>query len=266
MISAGRFTVSAAEVSNMSARGAQDVLAELWSASRYDAYLATETVVLVATGTTVLPLPLDFDHEQTLTVYNAAGTARDRAQAGNNQAITLASADTSGDGAYVGKFLFLLAGTGAGQYNEVTDYTGATKIASLTHAWSTNPDSTSDYLVANFLQTLRRWPGDAVPITAPNIPAVYRIAGYTLTTYPPADHVYPVIMKYSPNLTMIDNTSLPFVTWLKRRLALVKQGIKVQTMLPYDDDRYTTELARWEQMKLQYGGSNATYGLVQRNR
>ena len=264
MISAGQLNVSYAQVSNMAARGAQDVLTELWAASRYDVLLTTETVVLVNTGTTVLPLPANFDHEQSLFVY--AGSNRDRAQTGNNQAITLASADSAGDSAYVGYLIFLLAGTGSGQVNQIIDYTSSTKIASLTSAWATNPDSTSDYLIATLNRDLLRWADDAVPVTAPGLPAVYRITGYQLTVWPPAAHIYPLRLTYAPNLTMLDNTGTPFIKWLKERMALVKQGIKVQTMLLFDDDRYTAELLRWEQMKLQYGGQNPTYGQVQRSR
>ena len=250
----------------MSARGAQDVLTELWAASRVDALLSTETVVLVTTGTSAVPLPPDYDHEQSLMVYFGYPPQRDRAQTGNNQAITLASADTAADGAYRGYVLFLVAGTGSGQYNQITDNTNSSKVVSLSHAWATNPDSTTDYLIATFNREVRRWSSDSVPVTVPDIPAVYRITGYQLTIWPPPDHIYPLILTYSPNLTMIDNTSTPFVKWLKERMVLVKQGIKVQTMALFDDDRYPAELARWEMMKMQYGGQNPTYAQVQRSR
>ena len=78
--------------------------------------------------------------------------------------------------------------------------------------------------------------------------------------------IYPIVLTYSPNLTMLDETGVPFVKWLKERMALVKQGIKVQTMLLFDDDRYQFELKRWEQMKSQYGAQNPTYGQVERSR
>ena len=266
MISAGRLNVSFTEVSNMAARGAQDVKTELWAASRADLLLATETLVLVTTGTSAFSVPPDFDHERSLVTYYGYPPQRDRAQAGNTQAITLAAGDGAADSAYIGYYLFLVAGTGSGQYNQITFNTSSTKVASLTHAWATNPDSTTDYLIATFSREVRRWSSDAVPVTVPGIPAVYRLTGYTLTIWPPPDHIYPILMTYMPNLTMIDETSTPFIKWLKERVSLVKQGIKVQTMLPSDDDRYLQELARWELMKLQYGGQNPTYGVVQRSR
>ncbi len=265
MITAGRYNVSYTDVANMAARGAQDVKTELWAASRYDVLLTTETVVLVTTGTSAFTVPPDFDHEQTLVVYHDGEGLRDRAQAGNNQAITLASADGAADGDYKGYYVFLLAGTGSGQYNQITDNLNATKVVSLTHAWSTNPDSTTDYLIGQFSRELTRY-GDRVPPTVPTIPSVYRITGYTLDVWPPPDHIYPIVVTYSPNLTMIDETSTPFIKWLKERVSLIKQGIRVQTMMLFDDDRYVAELARWEVMKAQYGAQNPTYGTCARHR
>lgn len=265
MISAGRLTVSFTEVSNMSVRGAQDVKTELWAASRYDALLATETLVLVTTGTSAFAVPPDFDHEGTLTIFDGSGGARDRAQTGNNQAITLSANDGASDGDYNGRFLFLLAGTGLGQYNQVTFNTNSTKVVSLTHAWATNPDSTTDYLIAQTSKLLTRY-GDMIPVATSYRPSVYRVVAETLTVYPPPDKIYPIIMQYAPNLTMIDETSASFIAWLKQRVALVKQGIKVQTLLLYDDDRYLAQLAIWEQMKVQYGAQNPIYSRVERNR
>ena len=265
MISAGQLNVSFTQVSNMAARGAQDVKTELWAASRVDQLLATETLVLVTTGTSAFAVPTDFDHEGTLTVFDAPGETRDRAQAGNNQAITLSSSDGAADDDYQGRFVFLLAGTGSGQWNQITNNRNSTKVVSLTHAWSTNPDSTTDYLIAQSSWVLTRY-GDQVPVMSRYRPNVYRLVGATMTLYPPPDKIYPIVMVYSPNLTMVDETSAIFVKWLKERMALIKQGIKVQTMLLFDDDRYQFELQRWEQMKSQYGAQNPTYGQMERSR
>lgn len=265
MMTAGRLNVSFTEVSNMSARGAQDVKTELWAASRYDILLTTETVVLVTTGTSAFAIPPDFDHEQTLLAFYGYDGLRGRAQAGNNQALTLAAGDSAADAVYNGRYVFLLAGTGLGQYNQITFNTNATKVVSLTHAWATNPDSTTDYLIAQFSRELSR-AGDALPVHVPGVPARYQIKGYSLSVWPPPDKIYPVVLTYSPNLTMIDETSTPFVKWLKERVALIKQGIRVQTMMLFDDDRYDKELVKWELMKTQYGAQNPTYSRVERSR
>ena len=222
-------------------------------------------MVLVTTGTSAFTVPPSFDHEQALVVYFAGEGLRDRAQAGNNQAITISSNDGAADDDYQGRFVFLLAGTGSGQWNQITNNRNSTKVVSLTHAWSTNPDSTTDYLIAQSSWVLTRY-GDQVPVMSRYRPNVYRLVGATMTLYPPPDKIYPIVMVYSPNLTMVDETSAIFVKWLKERMALIKQGIKVQTMLLFDDDRYQFELQRWEQMKSQYGAQNPTYGQMERSR
>ena len=263
MVSAGRLNVSFTEVSNMSARGAQDVKTELWAASRYDALLATETVVLVSTGTSAFALPPDYDHETAITIFDS--TLRDRAQSGTATSLTMSADDPASDGDYIGAYIFLLANTGSGQYNQITQNISATKVLSLTHAWATTPDSTTDYLVAQWSWALTRY-GDKLPIALKYRPSTYRIVGQALTLYPPPDRLYPCLLTYSPNLTMVDETRAIFLAWLKQRVALVKQGVKVQTMLVNDDDRYPAELQKWESMKLSYGAQNPIYGQVARSR
>lgn len=49
------------------------------------------------------------------------------------------------DDIYNGATVYITAGTGAGQFREITDYTGATKVADVSPAWSTVPDNTSNY-------------------------------------------------------------------------------------------------------------------------
>lgn len=258
MIESGRFNVSFTEVSNMATRGGQDVKTELWAASRFDALLASETVVVVTTGSSVFSLPADFDHEQNLRVYYGDGTYRGRAQTGNTSSITLQSTDASSDGTYNGLYIFTLANTGSSQYRQISQFTETTNIASVTSAWGTTPDSTTDYLIGARSYCLERQE-DCPPVYSAWTPKYYRIVGNVLTVWPPPDKVYPILMVYSPNLTRIDETSTLFVKWIRERVSLIKQGIKVKTMALYDDDRYPAELMRWEQMKAQYGAQNPTY-------
>lgn len=263
MISAGQFNVSSAQVLAMAARGAQDIKTELWTASRYDPFLTTETVVLVTTGNSVVDLPLDYDHEISLRVYD--GDVRGRAQAGLSQQITLASDESTDDQAYSGWYAFTLAGTGSAQYRQISRYTGATVIATVTVPWTTTPDSTTDYLVGSWWQPMKR--ADAVDFYARNgRPTRYRVTGQQLTVWPPPDKVYPILIEYGPNLTMIDESSSVFEKWLKYRRALVTQGIKVQTCLLHDTDRYEQQLAIWENMKARYGADGCQYDQVDGSR
>jgi len=51
------------------------------------------------------------------------------------------------DDFYNGMAVFVYGGTGAGQQRRVDDYTGATKTATVSPNWATNPDATSDVIV-----------------------------------------------------------------------------------------------------------------------
>jgi hypothetical protein len=69
------------------------------------------------------------------------------AQAGSNLTITLNSLASPDDDAYVGQNVFIRSGTGEDQVRTVTSYNGTTKVATTHHEWSTNPDSTSGYVM-----------------------------------------------------------------------------------------------------------------------
>jgi hypothetical protein len=68
------------------------------------------------------------------------------AQAGAASTITLAaSGPVATNSFYNGAFVLLTGGTGAGQSRVITGYVGSSKVATLSTAWTTNPDSTSTY-------------------------------------------------------------------------------------------------------------------------
>lgn len=69
------------------------------------------------------------------------------AQAGGASTITLASTASASDSLYVGAFVTILSGTGAGQTREISAYVGATRVATVSSVWTTPPDSTSAYAV-----------------------------------------------------------------------------------------------------------------------
>lgn len=69
------------------------------------------------------------------------------AQAGGVSTITLRSGASSVTDAYKYQAVVIIAGTGAGQTNQITGYNGSTKVATVETAWTTQPDSTSEYLV-----------------------------------------------------------------------------------------------------------------------
>jgi hypothetical protein len=65
------------------------------------------------------------------------------AQAGGASTVTVPSSASALDDYYNEHQVAIIGGTGQGQARMITDYVGATKVASVNRPWSTNPDSTS---------------------------------------------------------------------------------------------------------------------------
>lgn len=72
------------------------------------------------------------------------------AQAGSSNTITLKSASSATDDIYVGMFIEITAGTGAGQTRLCEDYVGSTKVLEVHPAWTTAPNNTSQYEISSF--------------------------------------------------------------------------------------------------------------------
>ena len=70
------------------------------------------------------------------------------AQAGTSSSITLdATGSSSTNDFYNYGVIEILAGTGASQSRQITDYNGTTKVATVDPAWTTNPSSDSQYTI-----------------------------------------------------------------------------------------------------------------------
>lgn len=78
---------------------------------------------------TVRPIPI------------ATGTA----QAGAAGTITLAAGEPAANDFYNGCFVGTTGGTGPGQVRRITDYAGATQVATVAPNWTTTPDVTTTY-------------------------------------------------------------------------------------------------------------------------
>jgi hypothetical protein len=61
--------------------------------------------------------------------------------------ITLDATASATDNVYNGSVAVITAGTAAGQARVITAYNGTTKVATITPAWATNPDTTSVYKI-----------------------------------------------------------------------------------------------------------------------
>lgn len=67
------------------------------------------------------------------------------AQSGGASSITLAVGASATNNYYNNLYIYIISGTGNGQYRRVSAYNGTTKVATLSTAWSVVPDNTSGY-------------------------------------------------------------------------------------------------------------------------
>jgi hypothetical protein len=71
------------------------------------------------------------------------------AQAGTSTTITLDSGASATDDIYNGSTITITGGTGVGQIRVISDYVGATKVATVSVAWTVTPDNTSIFSVTS---------------------------------------------------------------------------------------------------------------------
>lgn len=71
------------------------------------------------------------------------------AQAGGASTITLDSGASATDDIYNGATITITGGTGSGQIRVISDYVGSTKVATVSSAWTTQPDNTSIFSVSS---------------------------------------------------------------------------------------------------------------------
>lgn len=106
-----------------------------------------------------VPVPTDGKLAVALGAVAHAGTA----QAGAASSITLASTASAVDDAYNGMEVLITENQGAGQRRVITDYVGATRVATVSPAWSVNPNGTSLYEVGALAAELGSGKGAQYP-------------------------------------------------------------------------------------------------------
>lgn len=118
-----------------------------------------------ATG--LIPTPLTTGVP--ITDWIPTGWRQNTAQAGAGSTITLDASASATDSFYKYALVMILSGTGAGQARIITGYVGATKVATVTPAWVTNPSSSSVFVIMPLaLADIEAWlaTAPATPATA----------------------------------------------------------------------------------------------------
>lgn len=92
-----------------------------------------------------------------------SGWRKNTAQTGAASTITLDASASATDSLYKYSLIMILSGTGAGQARLITGYVGATKVATVTPSWTTNPSSDSVFaLMPLSLADVAAWQTAAV--------------------------------------------------------------------------------------------------------
>lgn len=86
-----------------------------------------------------------------LSSTSATSAVTGTAQAGASSSITLASGASSTTNIFRGATITTTGGTGDGQSRNITAYNGSTKVATVSPAWDTTPDSTTTYSIGGYM-------------------------------------------------------------------------------------------------------------------
>lgn len=243
----------------------QTIKTELWGICKTDKFLESETCLVANANTSLLSLPSDFDSEIRVLLYDADDSMRGTAQSGGAATITLAASFSATDTDIEGRYIFILDGTGEGQFGQILDYNDTTKVVTVTANWTTQPDSTSVYMIGIYHVVLTR--GDyRKPSQANARPRWYSRIGTNLYVYPGGDKLYGVILQYRANLTRLDEAGTLFIKHLRERRSLWLAGVKYYTAERYDDDRIAVFKATWEQAKMAYAAENVVYDRAEPHR
>lgn len=250
---------SASVVIDNAASFLENVKVQLWGASTTDKLLDTTAVLITVAGSSQVTLPTDFDHETELRVYDGPlDSNRGTLQAGTLTAVQLASTFTADAPSLIGSWFFTLSGPGASQGAQIATYSDTTKWATMDGTFVSSPTAATTYLVANDWWPLTKYDRySGVHYNGP--PVRYRMVATTTYVDPPSDQIYPIHLFYSANLTRLDDSGFVFVRHLRERRYYWLQGLKVETMGMFDDDRYEQELQKWQVVLQNYAGKNPVY-------
>ena len=259
----GQYAPSNSTIAEIIRDGLPQVLSEMAEASREEWLIATETAIILSTGNSVVALPANFGYEQEVRIYWANDDGRGTVAGSTSSSITLAAGAPGSDQAITGLYAFILQGTGATQYRQVTNYDGTTLVASLAVAFATNVDSTSTYLIGQHVYSVTRKDLVAstrayVPWTSAyrQLPSTYEVIGRTFRLHPAPDKDYPLVLEYIPQLTRLDVVSTDFVRLLRERYNTIVQGLRAFIADRFDDERAPAEKAKWEEVKAKYANQN----------
>lgn len=264
----GRVSPSATLISDATEHQFREVKSDITQRSSRHPALETQTPSATLAGQSRYTWPTDADDIRSLVYVEAPSTGswQDTSTGAGATSITLAAAFDQEEDNVKGKFIFIVGGTGAGQFAQIRVYTNSTKSATVDRTWTTNPTS-SVYVIGTYHRKLytfdKPWGYDAMqaPYQRGTPYHAAPVGREMWLDYVP-DRINALWWDYWANLDRLDEAGAVFVRHLRDYRSLWVQGIAVKTMQRYDEDRYQLELQVYQDMLNAYAGYSAGIGQV----
>lgn len=272
----GRVSPSAGDITTASEVYLQEVKADIYLAAPLHESLRTTAIIPVSVGISRYAWPTNAETIQSvqLVATSTEGSWQDTAQGGGASTITLASTFNQEEATVQGRMIYILSGTGSGQYAQIISYNNTTKIATIETAWATlnsswvSPDATSVYLLEQIRSKLYQYEKPIEFDTQmapfqPMIPTNATLVGKQIWLNTSPSQRLVLFVTYWYALDQLDEVSTLFTGHLRKFRNLWTQGVAVKVMQRYDEDRYVTESNIYQTMLKAYAGRASGIGQVQ---
>ena len=219
-------------------------------------------------GQTDYPWPTDAQAIRSVTLLDAPDAWRGTATAGASTTLTAAAdlveADTT---VFKGKYITITGGTGVDQIRQIITWVNATKVVTVSTAWTINPASGSTYAIAN--DHCKLW-DESKPFrhdlqAAPyglGYPRYGSMLGRNIWLSQAPDRAYILWWDYWYDLDRIDHAGTNFLRFIRDHADLIVEGVAAKVMDRYDDDRATNQLAKYNGLLANLAGGNAVVSQV----
>ena len=239
---AGQPAPSDAQVTDAIGNQFQEVKNDIKAKAGTHKLLLTSEVTVTAVGVRSYTQPSTVHEVKAIDVFDGPDAWRGTAQTGASASITLASTVGEDEASLQGKQVFTLSGTGSLQWKYITAWNNSTKVATVHSAWTTTPDSTTTYLVANYKRQVLNRSNDELRYDQYQFghttdPRLAALEGETLWLAQPPDKIYPLIWTYYKDIDQIDEDDSLFEKMLREWRSVFIEGVTAKSMVLHDDTR-----------------------------
>jgi hypothetical protein len=269
----GRVSPSSTQITDATTHFLRQVKSDIaMTMGRADVLIA-QRVSKVSIGVSRYAWPTDAMQIQAITLIDAPDTGywNSTATAGAATTITLSASFDQSESDVLGRFIFLLAGTGStaiDPFRQIIDYNNTTKVATVDASWTTNPASGTEYLIETGRYKL--WEIDK-PVEFNGLPAPWgsgrpfsaSMVGREYWMDYAASRVMALWWDQWCHLDRIDEGGTMFIRHMRDYRSLWHQGMVVKTGQRFDEERYQLESSLYTNMLMAYGGGTADVGQVQ---